>query len=264
MTDRITNCFTNLKQQNRKGLVTFITAGDPDLATSRDILHALPAAGVDVIELGMPFSDPMADGPAIQLASQRAMAAGMNLPKILQMVQEFRATNQTTPIVLMGYYNPIHAYGRDKFLREAKAAGVDGLIIVDLPPEEDVELCLPAKQHGIHFIRLVTPTTDAARLKVILNNASGFLYYVSVAGITGTKQASEAPIREAMAMIRAATDLPVVVGFGIKTAEQVKTIGSLADAVVVGSAIVERMAKPTTGQTMVDDVVGFIKNLRVA
>lgn len=264
MSDRITATFTRLHEQNRKGFVAFITAGDPDQAASQAIMATLPNAGVDIIELGMPFSDPMADGPAIQLASQRALAAGMNLPKVLQMVRDFRATNQTTPIVLMGYYNPIHAYGGEKFLGEAKSAGVDGLILVDLPPEEDIELCLPAQKHGLHFIRLVTPTTDAARLKVILKNASGFLYYVSVAGITGTKQADAEPIREAMAMIRAQTNLPVAVGFGIKTPEQVKAIGALADAVVVGSAIVEQIALPKTGANLVKDVSGFVKKLNTA
>lgn len=266
MTDRIKDCFLQLKQQNRKGFVSFITAGDPDLEHSLQIMQGLPAAGVDIIELGMPFSDPMADGPAIQMASQRAINAGMTLSKVLDMVRQFRTTNQTTPIVLMGYYNPIHAYGGEKFLTDAKNAGVDGLIIVDLPPEEDSELCLPAQQHGIHFIRLVTPTADAARLKVILKNASGFLYYVSVTGITGTKQASEEPIRQAMAMIRAQTDMPVVVGFGVNTPERVKSIGQLADAVVVGSAIVTQIAgqldangKPMNG--LIAHTLDFVREL---
>ena len=266
MTDRIYQTFQNLKQQNRKGFVSFITAGDPDLDLSLQIMQGLPAAGVDIIELGMPFSDPMADGPAIQLASQRAINAGVTLQKVLDMVRQFRATNQTTPIVLMGYYNPIHAYGSDKFLADAKSAGVDGLIIVDLPPEEDSELCLPAQRHGIHFIRLVTPTADAARLKVILQNASGFLYYVSVTGITGTKQASEEPIQQAMAMIRAQTDLPVVVGFGVNTPESVKTIGQLADAVVVGSAIVSQIAgqldaKGKAKAGLVEHTLKFVREL---
>ena len=266
MTDRIKDCFLQLKQQKRKGFVSFITAGDPDPALSLQIMEGLPAAGVDIIELGMPFSDPMADGPAIQMASQRAINAGMTLQKVLDMVRQFRTTNQTTPIVLMGYYNPIHAYGSEKFLADAKNAGVDGLIIVDLPPEEDRELCLPAQRHGIHFIRLVTPTADAARLKVILNNASGFLYYVSVTGITGTKQASEEPIKQAMAMILAQTDLPVVVGFGVNTPERVKAIGQLADAVVVGSAIVTQIAAQLDGNGkakagLVEHTLGFVKEL---
>jgi tryptophan synthase alpha chain len=266
MTDRITQTFQCLKQQSRKGFVAFITAGDPDATTSLQIMQGLPAAGVDIIELGMPFSDPMADGPAIQLAGERAIAAGMTLSKVLDMVRQFRTANQATPIVLMGYYNPIHAYDREKFLADAKLAGVDGLIIVDLPPEEDGELCLPAQRHGVHFIRLVTPTTDAARLRTILRNASGFLYYVSVAGITGTKQASEEPVRQAMAMIRSQTDLPIAVGFGISTPERVKALGQLADAVVVGSAIVNQIAGQieATGKAkpgLVDNTLKFVRTL---
>ncbi|MFZ5608125.1 MAG: tryptophan synthase subunit alpha [Pseudomonadota bacterium] len=240
MNDRIAARFNALKREGRAGLVAFITAGDPDPETSAAILGGLAKAGADVIELGMPFSDPMADGPAIQAASSRALAAGQTLKKTLGLARRYRAAgDEATPIVLMGYVNPILAYGVAAFLKDAKAAGIDGLIIVDLPPEEDHELCLPARAQGLHFIRLATPTTDAARLPTVLARASGFLYYVSVAGVTGGATASAAALDEALARLRAATDLPIAVGFGIKTPQQAAAVARHADAVVVGSALVE-------------------------
>lgn len=241
--DRIEKRFTELKNAGRGGLVAFVTAGDPDYAASLEILMGLPAAGADIIELGMPFSDPMADGPAIQAASVRALESGMDVKKTLQMAREFRKGDDKTPLVLMGYYNPIYSMGVDVFLKEAKESGVDGLIVVDLPPEEDAELCLPAKAAGVHFIRLVTPTTDGARLPTVLKNSSGFIYYVSVAGITGTKSAAGADIASAVARIKKQTNLPVAVGFGIKTPQQVAEIAAVADAAVVGSAIVQKIAE---------------------
>lgn len=239
---RIAARFAELKTQKRSAFISFISAGDPDIDTCAKLFAGLPKAGADIIEIGMPFSDPMADGEAIQVANLRAFAAGITMPKILDLVRGFRKNDNETPIVLMGYYNPIYSFGVEKFLSEAKNAGVDGLIIVDLPPEEDSELCLPALKHGLNFIRLVTPTTDAKRLSVLLNNASGFLYYVSVTGITGNKEASSAPVRDALSDIRKYTDMPIVVGFGINTPEQAKSIGQFADGVVVGSAIVNRIA----------------------
>ncbi|MCC6890530.1 MAG: tryptophan synthase subunit alpha [Hyphomicrobiales bacterium] len=238
---RIDNRFADLKRQGRAALVTFLTAGDPDADTSLAILKALPAAGADVIELGMPFTDPMADGPAIQASSQRALKAGQTMKKTLAMVRAFRAGDDTTPIVLMGYFNPIYVYGVERFLVDAKAAGVDGLIVVDLPPEEDEELCLPALQSGLNFIRLATPTTDDRRLPAVLANTSGFVYYVSVTGITGTAAPDAARVREAVARIKRHTALPVVVGFGVKTPEQARAIAQSADGVVVGSALVEAL-----------------------
>jgi tryptophan synthase alpha chain len=235
---RIETRFADLKSQGRAALVTFVTAGDPDYDTSLALLKALPAAGSDVIELGMPFTDPMADGPAIQASSLRALNAGQNMIKTLKMVTEFRATDDTTPIVLMGYYNPIYIYGVDRFLEDAKKAGVDGLIVVDLPPEEDHELCLPALAAGLNFIRLATPTTDDKRLPKVLTNTSGFVYYVSVTGITGTQAPNITRVNDAVARIKRHTDLPVAVGFGVKTAEQAAGIASGADGVVVGSALV--------------------------
>ena len=235
---RIDIRFADLKTEGRPALVTFLTAGDPDLETSRKILFGLPAAGADVIELGMPFSDPMADGPAIQASSQRALAAGMTLKKTLALVREFRAKDATTPIVLMGYYNPIYSYGPEPFLDDAKAAGVDGLIVVDLPPEADEELCLPAMQRGINFIRLATPTTDAKRLPIVLTNTSGFLYYVSITGITGAAAPVASDVHAQVARIKKSTDLPVAVGFGVRTPEQARAISRGADGVVVGSALV--------------------------
>ena len=230
--------FDALKAQGRGGLVTFMTAGDPNPRVSLNILKALPDAGADIIELGMPFSDPMADGPAIQLASQRALAAGMSVPKTLDMVRSFRQDDDATPIVLMGYFNPIYAYGPKRFLKDAKDAGVDGLIIVDLPPEEEADLCLPALDAGVNFIYLTAPTTKDKRLGRVLENASGFVYYVSITGITGTASADIGDIEAAVTRIRSHTDLPVAVGFGIKTPEQARAVANVADAAVVGSALV--------------------------
>lgn len=238
---RIEARFQALRQAGRAGLVTFVMAGDPDAQTAEAIIKGLPQAGADLIEIGMPFSDPMADGPAIQEAGLRALKAGQTMIKTLDLVRRFRATDDATPIVLMGYYNPIHAYGVARFVADARAAGVDGLIVVDLPPEEDAELCLPARAAGLHFIRLATPTTDQARLPAVLANSSGFLYYVAVAGVTGGKSAADGAIAAAMAKLRAHSDLPVAVGFGIKTPEQARAIAGVADAAVVGSAIVERI-----------------------
>ena len=241
-TGRIDRRFAALKEEGRAGLVTFITAGDPDDATSLEILHALPAAGADIIELGMPFTDPMADGPAIQQASERALRAGQTMAKTLDMVRDFRRRDPDTPLVLMGYYNPVYVHGNERFLADAKEAGVDGLIIVDLPPEEDDELCLPAKRAGLDFIRLATPTTDARRLPAVLANASGFLYYVSVTGVTGTKEPDFTAVAHAVDAIRAHTDLPIAVGFGVKSPQQAATLAQSADAVVVGSALVSAIA----------------------
>ncbi len=236
---RIDDTFARLKSQHKKAFVAYIMAGDPDVATSLAVMRGLPGAGVDVIELGLPFTDPMADGPTIQLAGQRALEAGQTLAKTLQMVQDFRKTNTATPIVLMGYYNPIYSRGVDRFLAEARAAGIDGLIIVDLPPEEDAELCLPAQGAGLNFIRLATPTTDAKRLPKVLQNTSGFVYYVSVTGITGAAAAVATDVGPEVARIKASTNLPVIVGFGISTPEQARAIAAVADGCVVGSAIVK-------------------------
>ena len=235
---RIDRRFAALKAEGRPALVTFITAGDPDRDTSLAILKALPAAGADVIELGMPFSDPMAEGPPIQLASQRALAAGQTMAKTLQMVRAFREADADTPIVLMGYYNPIYSWGNERFLDDARDAGVDGLIVVDLPPEADDELCVPAIARGLNFIRLATPTTDDRRLPAVLANTSGFVYYVSITGITGTASADPSRVAAAVDRIKRHTILPVAVGFGVKTAEQAKAIAAEADGVVVGSALV--------------------------
>lgn len=235
---RIDRRFAECAEKNRPALVTFITAGDPDMQTSSDILRSLPEAGADVIELGMPFSDPMAEGIPIQLSSQRALAAGQTMQKTLQMVRDFRTVDQDTPIVLMGYYNPIYSYGSETFLEDAKAAGVDGLIIVDLPPEADDELCIPALNAGINFIRLATPTTDDKRLPTVLANTSGFVYYVSITGITGSASPNTANVRTAVKRIKGHTNLPVAVGFGVKTPDQARIIGQDSDGVVVGSAIV--------------------------
>ena len=240
-TDRIASTFNRLSKEHRAGLVTFITAGDPNLQTSLEILHRLPSAGADIIEIGMPFSDPMADGPAIQAASLRSLANGGSLRATLEMVRSFREKNQTTPLILMGYFNPIYQYGATQFVNDAASAGVDGLIMVDLPPEEDDELCDPARTAGLHWIRLVTPTTNAGRLRDVLANSSGFVYYVSIAGITGTQSAAAASIEKAVQQIKSKSDLPVAVGFGIKTREQVKEIGNIAEGVVVGSAIVNEI-----------------------
>ena len=239
MTTRIDRRFAELKQQGRAALVTFLTAGDPDEATALAIVKALPAAGADVIELGMPFTDPMADGPAVQAAGLRALNAGQTMVKTLALVREFRKTDDATPIVLMGYYNPIYIYGVEKFIADAKAAGVDGLIIVDLPPEEDDELCLPALKAGLNFIRLVTPTSDDKRLPAVLKNTSGFVYYVSITGITGAAASDPAQVKAAVARIKGHTRLPVAVGFGVKTGAHARAIAEGADGVVVGSVLVD-------------------------
>jgi tryptophan synthase alpha chain len=242
MTQRMDARFAKLKSEGRPGLVTFTMGGDPDYDTSLAILKRLPAAGADVIELGMPFSDPMADGPAIQAAGLRALKAGQTLVKTLAMVKAFRESDGATPIVLMGYYNPIYVYGVDRFVADAKQAGIDGLIIVDLPPEMDEELCLPALAADINFIRLATPTTDEKRLPTVLTNTSGFVYYVSMTGITGATISDTAAVGDAVNRIKRHTNLPVCVGFGVKTAEQAKVIGRDADGVVVGTAIVQAVA----------------------
>src|SRR3954451_7765912 len=241
MTTRIDARFAELKRQGRSAFVTFLMAGDPDPATSLDIIKALPKAGADVIEIGMPFTDPMADGPAIQAAGLRALKAGMTLKKTLAMVREFRKADAATPLVLMGYYNPIYIHGVDKFLVDAKAAGVDGLIIVDLPPEEDEELCLPAMKAGLNFIRLATPTTDDKRLPAVLANTSGFVYYVSITGITGAAAAESGAVGEAVARIKRHTALPVCVGFGIRTPDAAHAIAETADGAVVGTALIDAL-----------------------
>jgi tryptophan synthase alpha chain len=241
MTTRIDRRFADLKAENRAALVTFTMAGDPDYDTALALMRALPAAGADVIELGMPFTDPMADGPAIQAAGLRALNAGQTLKKTLEMARAFRAGDDATPIVLMGYYNPIYVYGVGRFLADAQAAGVDGLIVVDLPPEEDEELCLPALKAGLNFIRLATPTTDEHRLKAVLNNTSGFVYYVSITGITGAATPDPTKVGAAVARIKRHTALPVAVGFGVKTAAHARAIAQSADGVVVGSALVDAL-----------------------
>jgi tryptophan synthase alpha chain len=242
MTTRIDRRFAKLKAEGRPALVTYFMGGDPDYETSLEIMRTLASAGADVIELGMPFSDPMADGPAIQAAGLRALKGGQTLAKTLRMAADFRKDDDETPIVLMGYYNPIYIYGVDRFLSDAKAAGIDGLIVVDLPPEMDDELCVPALRAGVNFIRLATPTTDDKRLPKVLQNTSGFVYYVSMTGITGAALADTEKVAAAVARIKSHTDLPVCVGFGVKTAEQAKVIGASADGVVVGTAIVNTVA----------------------
>ena len=241
MTTRIDARFAQLKKERRSAFVTFLMAGDPDPETSLAIIKALPKAGADVIEIGMPFTDPMADGPSIQAAGLRALKAGMTLKKTLALVRDFRKDDDATPLVLMGYYNPIYIYGVDKFLSDAKSAGVDGLIVVDLPPEEDSELCVPAMKAGLNFIRLATPTTDDKRLPAVLANTSGFVYYVSVTGITGSASADSSAVGEAVARIKRHTALPVCVGFGIRTPEAARAIAAKADGAVVGSALVDAL-----------------------
>ena len=263
---RLTRRFRALQTAGRGGLVTFVTAGDPDLDSSATLLRQLPSVGADVIELGMPFSDPMADGPAIQASSQRALAAGMTLAKTLTMVGEFREDDEETPVILMGYFNPIYQYGSQNFVEDALTAGVDGLIIVDLPPEEDDELCHPAMTAGLHWIRLVTPTTDDRRMPTVLKNTSGFVYYVSIAGITGTRSASADVIRSAVRQLSQHTDLPVAVGFGIQTPEQVGEVVNDADAAVVGSALVREIEGNLDGQgnatkDMVNQVLERVQKL---
>jgi tryptophan synthase alpha chain len=254
---RIDDTFARLKADGKKAFVAYVMAGDPDYDTSLEVVKGLPAAGVDVIELGLPFTDPMADGPTIQLAGQRALEGGMTLNKTLALAAEFRKTDTTTPIVLMGYYNPIYSHGVAQFLTDAKAAGIDGLIVVDLPPEEDEELCIPANAAGMNFIRLATPTTDDRRLPKVLQNTSGFLYYVSITGITGAASANAAIVAPEVARIKKSTDIPVIVGFGIKTPEASKEIAGVADGAVVGSAIVDLLGK---GQSP-SEVLAFVKGL---
>lgn len=242
MTQRMTDRFAKLAQENRPAFVTYFMGGDPDFDTSLEIMKGLPDAGADVIELGMPFSDPMADGPSIQAAGLRALDGGQNLPRCFQMVRAFRETDNETPIVVMGYYNPIYQYGPEKFLQDAKDAGIDGMIVVDLPPEMDEELCIPSLKQGLNFIRLATPTTDEKRLPKVLSNTSGFVYYVSINGITGAAAPKPDEVTASVAHIKAKTDLPICVGFGVRTAEQAASIGRAADGVVVGTAIVSAIA----------------------
>ncbi len=256
-TTRIDRRFAQLRAQGRKAFVSYIMAGDPDQDRSLALMRGLPGAGVDIIELGMPFTDPMADGPTIEAAAHRALAAGGSVTRTLDMVRSFRQQDDDTPIVLMGYYNPIYARGVDRFLAAAVEAGVDGLIVVDLPPEEDDELCLPARAAGINFIRLATPTTDDARLPAVVRNTSGFVYYVSVTGITGGAAADPASVAPEVARIRKAADLPVVVGFGISTPEAAEAVARVADGCVVGSAIVKKMAEGAP----VDQVLAFVSDL---
>jgi len=273
MTTRIEKRFADLKSEGRAALVTFVMSGDPDYETSMAIIKALPKAGADVIELGMPFTDPMADGPAIQAAGVRALKAGQTLKKTLQMVREFRKDEAATPIVLMGYYNPIYIYGVDKFLVDAKEAGVDGLIVVDLPPEEDEELCLPALKAGLNFIRLATPTTDDKRLPAVLANTSGFVYYVSITGITGSAAPDADKVSAAVERIKKHTKLPVAVGFGVKNAETARAIAANADGVVVGSALIDALRQtldsegkggPTAVKAVSDLVADIAKGVRTA
>jgi tryptophan synthase alpha chain len=273
MSTRIERRFAALKAEGRAALVTFAMAGDPDYDTSLALAKALPKAGADVIELGMPFTDPMADGPAIQAAGVRALKGGQRMTKTLAQVREFRKGDDTTPIVLMGYYNPIYIYGVDKFLADAKSAGVDGLIVVDLPPEEDEELCLPALKAGLNFIRLATPTTDDKRLPAVLNNTSGFVYYVSITGITGAAAPDNTKVTAAVSRIKRHTKLPVAVGFGVRTAEQARAIAQGADGVVVGSALVEALrvsldkngkATPGTVKAVTDLVAQLAQGVRSA
>lgn len=254
---RIDDTFAKLKAANKKAFVTYVMAGDPNYETSLEVVKGLPAAGVDIIELGLPFTDPMADGSTIQLAGQRALQAGMTLEKTLQLARDFRTIDDTTPIVLMGYYNPIYNRGVDQFLQDAKEAGIDGMIVVDLPPEEDDELCIPAQKAGLNFIRLATPTTDEKRLPKVLENTSGFVYYVSITGITGAAEAQASDVAPEVARIKSQTDLPIIVGFGIKTPETAEAIASVADGTVVGSAIVSLLENGKS----VTEVLAFVKSL---
>ncbi len=240
---RIDDTFARLKAEGKKAFVAYVMAGDPDYETSLEVVKGLPGAGVDIIELGIPFTDPMADGPTIQLAGQRSLEAGMTLEKVLQFATAFRETDNTTPIVAMGYYNPIYSRGVDRFLEDAKAAGIDGLIVVDLPPEEDDELCIPAQAAGLNFIRLATPTTDDKRLPTVLQNTSGFVYYVSITGITGAAEAQASDVAPEVARIKAKTDIPVIVGFGVNSPEKAEAIAGVADGTVVGSAIVKMIGE---------------------
>jgi tryptophan synthase alpha chain len=270
---RIERRFAALKARGRAGLITFTMMGDPDIETSFEILKGLPAAGADLIEIGSPFSDPMADGPVIQLAGQRALKAGISLKKTLDLVRRFRALDQETPLILMGYYNPIYVYGVARFLKDALAVGLDGAIVVDLPPEEDDELCLPALAAGLRFIRLASPTTDDRRLPKVLSNTNGFVYYISITGITGAKGADEATIRDAVLRLKRHTPLPIAVGFGIKTAADAAPVARVADAAVVGSALVKTIhdsldgagrATPSTVEAVLGAVRALAKGVREA
>jgi len=254
---RIDDTFAQLKADGKKAFLAYVMAGDPDFDRSLELLCGLPGAGVDIIELGLPFTDPMADGPTIQLAGQRALAAGMSLTRTLELARRFRETDTTTPIVLMGYYNPIYNRGVPKFLEDARAAGIDGLIVVDLPPEEDAELCLPAQAAGMNFIRLATPTTDDQRLPRVLQNTSGFVYYVSITGITGAAAAQAADVAPEVARIKAGTELPVIVGFGIRSPESAEAMAAVADGVVVGSAIVKLCEDGRSTAEILDFVSGL-------
>ena len=266
MTERMEKRFAALKAEGRPALITYFMGGDPDFDTSLEIMKALPKAGADVIELGMPFSDPMADGPAIQMAGLRALKGGQTLEKTLELARQFRRQDADTPIVMMGYYNPIYIYGVERFVEAALEAGIDGLIIVDLPPEMDNELCIPALEKGLNFIRLATPTTDEKRLPTVLNNTSGFVYYVSMNGITGSALPDPSKVGAAVSRIKAHTDLPVCVGFGVKTAEHARLIGAAADGVVVGTAVVNQIAGTLDangkgGKDTVDAVATFVRGL---
>jgi tryptophan synthase alpha chain len=266
MKKRIQTCFQTCRDANRAALVTYIMAGDPDAATSLKLLEALPEAGADIIELGIPFTDPMADGPAIQAAGLRALKGGQTLHKTLDLIRVFRQKNDATPLILMGYYNPIYVYGVQEFLHDAVLAGVDGLIVVDLPPEEDEELCIPARAAGLDFIRLATPTTDAARLPTVLTNTSGFLYYVSITGVTGTATPDFAKAAASVAAIKQKTDLPIVVGFGVKNSDHARALAAVADGVVVGSALVDTLYRSLDEQgkaspQSVEAVLGHVREL---
>lgn len=261
---RIDSTFQRLAKKGKKAFVAYVMAGDPSPEISAELVRGLPAAGVDIIELGLPFTDPMADGITIQRAGQRALAAGMTLNKTLDVARSFRKTNQDTPIVLMGYYNPIYSHGVDQFLKDAKEAGIDGLIIVDLPPEEDDELCIPAQVAGLNFIRLATPTTDDKRLPTVLNNTSGFVYYVSITGITGAGEAQSGDVAPEVKRIKARTDLPVVVGFGVKTPETAKSIASIADGAVVGSAIINELNSGKSVAQVLEFVASLAKGVHEA
>jgi tryptophan synthase alpha chain len=261
MTARLDLCFQRLASDHRAALVTYVMAGDPDAETSSAILAALPAAGADVVELGVPFTDPVADGPAIQAAGRRALDAHQTLRRTLEMAKSFRATAPDTPLILMGYYNPIYVYGVETFLTDAKEAGVDGLIVVDCPPEEDDEVCLPARHAGLAFIRLIAPTTDERRLPIVLNNATGFVYFVSITGVTGSAAPNAGLVREAVARLKRHTKLPVVVGFGVKNADSAAAIAEAADGVVVGSALVDAVRVSLTGGTASASTVGAVTGL---
>ena len=262
---RLENTFRSLAEKNQSAFITFLTAGDPDYETSINIINELPSCGVDIIEVGVPFSDPMADGPSVQASSLRALNNGMTLEKTLNLVKEFRKKNDITPIVLMGYYNPIYIYGNDKFLKDAKDSGVDGLIVVDLPPEEDHELCVPANKAGLNFIRLCTPTTDEKRIPAVLENTSGFLYYVSITGITGTKTPDFSKLVKPIETLKSKSKLPIAVGFGIKTKENAKEVGKIADGVVVGSSIVDiiqtSLNEKKNSDEMKNKVLSYVQEL---